>query len=227
MRLFHFCDGLIPGAIRNHEYVLTRKHDGDELYHLLNDSVQQNNLAQKMPDQVNTMVTLYEQWLTEVTSDGLQPPVIEVGHEDVPVVEFPSPDASKFHNLKFKGGSGWANDWFIDWQQGSQAIWKAKAVSDMEYQVFLELSSPAGLNQQFSLTCSHEILNFSIESPVLATEVPNHDRVMRGEVEEKEWPMVNIGALRMAEGDHELILQAETPMDSLLEIKSIKLIPTS
>lgn len=216
----------IPGAIRNHEFVLTRKNEGDELYQLIDDSVQQHNLAQERPELVNELAEQYEKWLLDVTASGLIPPPIEVGYSDVPMVALPAPDASEVIDLNFEGGSGWANDWFIGWQKGSQATWKIKAIAEMDYEVLLELSTPTTTGE-LSLTCNGEALALKLDASYQAKLVANQDRVPRGEVEEKIWPLVSIGTLNLPIGNHELTLSAKSEMDSLTAIKSIKLIPSS
>lgn len=215
----------VPGAIRNNEYVLARKQDGDELYQLLEDSTQQIDLADQKPALVKELAHKYEEWLQDVTSTGLTPPLIELGHKQVPMVELPAPDAADIHNLQFEGGSGWANDWFRGWQKGSQATWKTRVVADMTYQVYVELSTSSSKGQQLSLSCGKEVLYLQVDTPFVAKEIANQDRVIRGEVEEKAWPMVPMGTISLTSGNHDLILQAATAMDSLLEVKSIKLIP--
>lgn len=215
----------IPGAIRNDAYVLTRKPKGDELYDLLNDSIQQRDLVEEMPELAKEMSVKYEQWLTAVTASGLTPPPIEVGHHGIPIVEFPAPDASNVFNLTFKGKSGWANDWFTGWQKGSRATWEIRSVALMNYEVYLELSTPTAL-RGLSLICSNETLAVQLESPALADEVANLDRVVRGEVEEKTWPLVHVGTLPIKAGNHQLTLQADASVDSSIEVKSIKLIPS-
>lgn len=217
----------IPGAIRSNEYVLTRKPEGDELYALLSDSIQQYDLTNEKPELVKELKQHYEQWLTEVTKKSLTPPPIEIGHPGIPLVEFPAPDASEIINLKFKGGSGWANDWFTGWQDGSQASWKVKAVSNMEYMVHLELSAPEAYGQLFMLSSGEKELPVRIESPAIAKKIENRDRVKRGEVEERVWPIIKIGTLRLTPGFHTITLTANLAMDSLVEVKSIKMIPTT
>ncbi len=218
----------VPGAVRSAEYVLTRKSGGDELYQLLNDSIQQRDLAEEMPELVEELTLEYQNWLEEVTSGGLTPPPIEVGHPHVPIVEFSAPDAFGIGNLQFKGGSGWANDWLTGWQAGSQVTWKAHAVETMTYEVYVELSSVKAINQGLSIRLGEKILKLVIDEPAIAIEVANHDRVERGEVNERIWPLVHVGTLRFADGDHELTLQASNlAINTQLEVKSIKLIPTS
>ncbi len=216
----------IPGAIRNDAYVLTRKQTGDELYDLLNDSVQQHDLIAEKPVLAKEMAREYKRWLTAVTANGLVPPPTEVGHANIPMVEFPAPDASDVTHLTFNGKSGWANDWFTGWQKGSQATWNMQVVAAMSYEVYLELSTPSVING-LSVICGDQTLSLQLESPAIAKDVPNQDRVLRGEVEEKTWPLVHLGTLPFKSGDHQLTLRADLPMDSLLEVKSIKLIPTS
>lgn len=216
----------IPGAIRNDAYVLTRKSEGDELYDLLNDSIQQQNLISEKPMLAKEMAKKYEQWLASVTVSGLNPPPIEVGHDHVPMVEFPAPDASEVINLTFKGKSGWANDWFTGWEKGSQVSWSLRAVAAMKYEVYVELSTPSAI-EGLSLSCGNEKLALELDEPALARDVPNQDRVIRGEVEEKVWAMIHLGTLPIEYGDNQLTLQAKAPLDSSLEVKSIKLIPTS
>lgn len=216
----------IPGAIRSNQYLLTLKENGVALYDLLGDSTQKENLSDRMPQLTEEMVTKYNQWLKDVTKDGLAPPSIEIGHRDIPSVELPAPDAASIAHLEFSGKSGWANDWLIGWSDDARATWKLKALGENHYQVLVELSHPSTEDLKLNLRCGENQLQHALEGEWIATELPSPDRVRRGEVYERDWPLVDIGVMKISPGNHSLVLSAEGSDISHLEVKSIRLQPT-
>ena len=214
----------IPGAVRSERYLLTLKEQQLALYDLLQDSTQQEDLSKSMPKLVEELWGKYQHWLADVTDEGIEPPAIEIGHAGIPLVEFPAPDADLEH-LSFEGGSGWANDWLNGWQSDSKATWPIRAVADGHYRVFLEMGYAASLPLDLMVGCEDNSLSETIQRNYPATDIPSPDRVRRGEVYEKAWPLVEVGVLEVGHGEHTLALMASGEAVDQLEVKSVQLRP--
>jgi hypothetical protein len=90
-------------------------------------------------------------------------------------------------------------------------------VEEQSYDIILEVSNSTPVDvtvqiddQQYKLPL-HEVS----EAPV----IPNHDRLPRTEVEERSWPQIKVGSVKIAKGIHHL--KVFTLTDNDLELKSV------
>ncbi len=212
----------IPGAIRNQQYVLTLRQNRKELYDLIQDPSQQDNIIERHEELANGLEKQYMAWLVEMTEAGVEPPLIQVGHENVPVVELPAPDGKRLGNVVFKGEMGWANDWFVKFKnQKDQVYWELEVVDDATYEVFVQVAndSPVGLE----LTYNGQGQKIKLSDIHQAKMIPNQDRVPRSEVEEMQWPLVSLGEIVFGKGNGKISLAPVDLYQGNLEVKSLML----
>ncbi|WP_373521087.1 arylsulfatase [Aquiflexum sp.] len=189
----------IPGAVRNQEYLLTLKNKQKALYNLLLDPSQKNNILETEPDIANELEKLYLDWLNEMTKKGVDPPLIQVGHPNVPTVELPASDGKRSGNVLYKGEMGWANDWFINFKKPEDKVfWEIETVENARYDVFVQMAN----DSPFKMEIFGQEKSFIYETDQLhqAKLIPNRDRVPRTEVEEMEWPMLSVGEISFEKG---------------------------
>jgi len=86
-----------------------------------------------------------------------------------------------------------------------------------EYEVYLQLSSDSGSNGQVSI--GESTLRFSIAQAVEKTQIASPDRFPRTEVYEYDWPLLNLGMVRLEPGDHQILLSVDESQN--LEFKSL------
>ncbi len=210
----------IPGAIRNQRYLLTLQKNKKELYDLGNDYSQTQNIIEENPRLLAEMEREYLEWFQEVIKMGVDPPKIQVGHPSVPSVELPASDAKKEGGVSFKGKMGWANDWFVGFSSESDHVyWELVSVKMSEYEIFAQLSNTAPLEIILGLNGGE--LRTEIAETHVAELIPSPDRVPRGEVYEKNWPLVYLGKSRFEKGDMNLKLRINGNGETGFELKSI------
>lgn len=212
----------IPGAVRNQEYLLTLKHKQKELYRLIEDPNQKNNIIEMEPDKAHELEKLYLDWLVEMTKKGVEPPLIQVGHAKVSTVELPASDGKRLGNVLFKGEMGWANDWFINFKNPEDKVfWELESVQDAKYELFIQMSNTA----PFKMEISNQTNSFLFETEKIhqAILIPNRDRVPRTEVEELEWPIIYLGEMGFEKGQTSLGLSFVGPDFGDIEIKGVVL----
>ncbi|MCH6234261.1 arylsulfatase [Cognataquiflexum rubidum] len=210
----------IPGAIRNQKYLLTLQNNNKELYDLENDYSQTQNIIAENPQLVEMMEREYLAWFQNVTKNGLEPPLIQVGHAHVPRIELPAPDGKMTGGVSFKGKMGWANDWFVGFTSESDRVyWDLEAVQSCEFELYAQLSNISPLTIMIDL--NGEEWNATISEANVAEQIPSPDRVPRGEVYEKKWPLVYLGKGRFQQGKVKLTLRAKGKKNGELEIKSV------
>ncbi|MCH6201558.1 arylsulfatase [Aquiflexum sp. LQ15W] len=210
----------IPGAIRNQKYLLTLQNNKKELYDLENDYSQTQNIFAENLRLVDIMEREYLAWFQNVTKNGVEPPLIQVGHAHVPRIELPAPDGKMTGGVSFKGKMGWANDWFVGFlAEADRVSWDIETVQDSDYEIYLQLSNTSSFG--LFLEMNEEAWVIEISEVYFAEEISSPDRVLRGEVYEKHWPLVHLGKKRFEKGPLKLTLGAKGAVDSGLEIKSV------
>jgi arylsulfatase A-like enzyme len=210
----------IPGAIRNQEHLLTLKKDQKELYRLLDDPYQTDNLILKEKNLADEMENLYLGWLGKMTIKGVEPPMIQIGHSNVPRVDLPAPDGKRYGKVKYMGEMGWANDWFVGFENHEDGVfWELEVVEECEYEVFLQMSNELPLKLLLFLNEQQQEVN--LESVNLARFIPNKDRVLRGEVEEFVWPEIPLGKIKFEKGKLNLKLQIAENMQKSPSLKGV------
>ena len=213
----------IPSAVRTNQYLLTLKHSETGLYDLLTDPFQKVNLVDSMPELAASMEGDYMQWFAEVTKNGVTPEPIQLGHVEVTEVQLPASDASRKADVTFKGGFGWANDWLIGWSDTSEVGWELLGVDTATYAVFVEMACEVSSPFAVRLTFGGQVLQQEVPTSLVAPQLESPDRVERGEVYEREWPLVFAGNVKVERGRKELALKVSGFSGEGLEVKSIRL----
>jgi len=189
----------IPGAVRNQDYLLTLKSNQKELYNLIQDPYQEKNIISQEAHKADELEKLYLEWLQAMTKKGVEPPLIQIGHPNIPSVELPASDGKRLGDVKFKGEMGWANDWFINfyWPQ-DKVYWEIETVEKSSYEVFAQMANDSPLKMEVSN--QGKSLVFPIDKFHQTKLIPNQDRVPRTEVEEMDWPMISLGEVTFEKG---------------------------
>jgi arylsulfatase A-like enzyme len=210
----------IPGAVRNQQYLLTMKGKDKALFDLVEDPGQKFNLISDFQETADALESKYLDWFLEMTEDGIEPPLIQVGHAKVPHVHLPAPDGKLYGNVAYKGQMGWANDWFVGFQSDQDKVaWELLVVEETEYEIFAEMTNSKPVTLELSINT--DTWFSKISEPNLAVDLPSPDRVRRSEVYEKNWPLVPLGKKRFEKGDVLLTLSMNEDQIAALEIKSL------
>lgn len=212
----------IPGAVRNQEYLLTLKNKQKELYNLLQDPFQKNNIVAEESERANELEKLYLDWFKEMTINGVEPPLIQVGHPNVPTVELPASDGNRLGNVLVKGEMGWANDWFVNFKNlADKVFWEIETIEDSTYEVFVQMANDTPVKMKISNQGSSLI--YETTQPHETKLIPNQDRVPRTEVEEMEWPMISVGEFSFEKGQSNIEISLLGEEFGSIEVKSVVL----
>lgn len=211
-----------PASVRNNRYRLVKDNAQNILlYDMVNDPSQTTNIAKENPQIARKLQTDLENWFKDVTKNGIELPLAEVGHDESPIVHLPAPEAKLSKNLAFEGDRGWANDWIKGWKFDDKAVWKVKVVEPGTYTVSILYTSE---NKGFYGKISDGKTNIGdfIKEAYPSDFLPSPDRVKRGEVYEKSWKKQELGAFEWDAGEKELALYFEKiPKNAALNVKEI------
>ena len=210
----------IPGAIRSKQYLLTVTLTDTALYDLYQDEAQQEDLSSENPELVNEYLNKYEDWFIKTTSKGIDPELIQTGHEGIPMIDFPVQEANQILKASYKGGFGWANDYLVDWEDESLVSWNFMSTQSQKYQleVFLSCSDSQGL---LSLVIDGFPYSTHINLAIPKRLIVSPDRVVRGELYEFKWRSVLLGAIEIPSGNHRMYLKSSGLNE--VELKSVRL----
>ncbi len=199
-----------PGSVRTQEYrMVINRHQDTLLYNMVSDPGQTTDISSDYPVLTNELVEAYEQWLSDVTSKGIEPPPVPVGYKQAPLTCLPAPEAKLSGNLHFKGGAGWANDWITGFTSPNDSCnWEIDVCTPGKYRVYggFAISDqfvPVKIQISGNLSATVHEINKEYRAPLI--ESP--DRVERGEVYERIWERIEMGKLELQEGKQYLSIR--------------------
>ena len=219
-------DRMYPGSVRTNQYRLVIEHDQiPQLYDMVKDPGQQTDIAEEHPHLTDSLYQKLKLWYSDVSSQGIKAPPIPIGYSDTTENYLPAPEAELSVGLAFKGGRGWSNDWIKDWDDiGENVAWLIDVQENGEYEVILEYNCYAEPLPQFLMTTKKSQLTVEIPELHLGQEIESPDRVIRGEVYEKEWKKSSVGKLNLTKGTDLLNIELLNEMNkTAFELKSIYL----
>ncbi len=232
-----------PGAVRTQQYRLVREipspqggssaRNNDEnasnwqLYDMLVDPGESNNIAADHPDVVSVLSVAYENWMDDIRSVPLERFPIPIGHAEENPVRLNAPQAFSNGSLTYACGPGWAHDWLTNWTDADSRLWFELDVA-REGTYLLELKyacQPDDAGTRIRVSVGEESIDCVL--PVAeATQIPLPHRDERGITRyiNREWGVLPLGTLTLPAGPATLTIERlDAERGSSLEIKSIDL----
>ncbi|WP_018626509.1 arylsulfatase [Niabella aurantiaca] len=199
------------GSVRNNTYALIYKKNGTELYDLVKDPSQKEEISRQFPQITETLKKDYLAWFRDCSKNfNMQRPVPLYGDR----VELPAYEAVFSGGPKYKEGHGWAHDWLTNWGTGMDTIsWKVIANTEKSFSVLIDYAvsgSPNGTEIALQIDDS-AILTHSLCTICNPPFIASPDRVKRKEVYERQWCQLQWGAIKIAPGPHKVSLITRKP----------------
>lgn len=214
-----------PSSVRTDQYRLVKDKDQNiGLYNLISDPGQKDEISSQFPEETKTLERKLENWYKDVNLNGTAPPLIEIGHSESLKVDLPAPESKLEGSITFKGRMGWANDWIINWSSSDDtAIWKVEVVASGKYKI-RALYAVQKAGPSLIINCGDQTLSKEIAQSHNPSFLPSPDRIPRGEVYQKEWANLDIGALELKKGSQSISLSTKNiNRKNGLEIKGLEL----
>lgn len=215
-----------PGAVRTQQYRLVITDKGVELYDLLADPRQQQEIAHARPEVVTRLRTAYEAWWQEVMKDGVARLPIPVGYAQAPEVELPAPEIAAQAGVAFKGKNGWAHDWLSEWDSTDDRMsWDLDVTGAGRYDVMLLYTcAPADVGSRVRVTVGEQSVEGVIKQAHDPPPLPSPDREPRPEVYEKVWAELPLGPIKLPTGRARLTVNATSVAGrTVAELKAVRL----
>ncbi|MFC2136746.1 arylsulfatase, partial [Bacteroidota bacterium] len=200
-----------PGAVRTPKYRLVNKETGYELYNMVNDPGQLNDISSVENKITDSLINLYKKWFEIQKSGVLKNYLIPVGYDEIKNVRLLAPDAKFTGNITYYEGHGWAHDWLTNWTSMDDTIWwDIDVVKPGNYEFSIEYTCPlTDIGSEILLISNNEEVNSILNIPYCPDFIPSPDRVKRQETYEKYWRIHCLGTIWLKEGQQKIIIKAK------------------
>ncbi|WP_261342631.1 arylsulfatase [Crateriforma conspicua] len=161
---------MTPGGVRTEQYRLVHrgpKGDGYELYDMLADPGQAQDIADDQPEVTTRLMTAYEAWYREVTTRGTDPPPLPVGYEPADETALQAEDARLSDGLQFYRKQGWAHDSILNWTSSDDtATWQIDVLQEGTYEIELMIGcGPQDLGATVTVNVANQSVTAKLTTP--------------------------------------------------------------
>ncbi len=212
-----------PAAVRTNQYRLIVKENTTELYDMLKDPEQKNDIAETEPTITRGLMADYQRWFAEVKKE-IKPELSIPLSKKLKFIELPTYEASFSGNIKYKEGHGWVHDWLVNWKNEKDSIWwEVESTEKQMFTVKMAYTCPAQqTGSEISLMVNNQQIKAKITNAFDPPMMHSPDRVVRKEVYEKDWKTVVVGKIMVPKGKSKLVLTAsKIAYSEVAEVKSI------
>jgi arylsulfatase A-like enzyme len=218
---------LFPGGLRTDNYRLMNTGKRYQLFDMVKDPGQQKDIAKERPDVLDDLITRYETWYSDVTSQGTEWPPVPVGYMDFNDVNIIAPDALIYGNIGYSGRWGWATCWALNWTSTADSmVWEIDVYEEGNYEFVLHYwCEPENTGSTFSLKSDNGVLRKSLtepnDSPFI--ELPNLAKPEEPRI--RKWSQFNMGKMQLSKGEQRIVLKADyIPGRHAGEFRSLEII---
>ena len=228
------------GAIRTDRWRAVKYNNRWELYDMAADPSQLNDLTDREPTALATLVGEYDQWFSDVTKNGFNPIATEIGHDQSKRVTLPGHEAKLLPGgssagprsraptgISYVGRAGWANDWVTNWTDpNAYPAWSIDVVAAGRFEFQLECSiSKSAIGSKVQVRIGDRTIETRIDKLLDARPIHSPDRVKRNEVYEKEWPKLLVGKTDLEAGKYELSVHPiDMNGDRFMDLKAVNIV---
>lgn len=199
---------MYSGAVRTQRYNLI---NGAELYDVLADPGEKQDVAAEHPDVVAKLKQAYESWF-KVAADqcGFRRPVIPAGFFEENPVTLPAPQAYLKGGVKYVHGTGFAHEWVTNWKSTGDVIhWELEIVRPGRYEIAARYLCPEGeTGSKVRVTVGGRALEAKVEAATSMEPAAHRDLIPRPEVPQMAWGRLVFGVVALGAGRTQLKLQA-------------------
>ena len=170
-------------AARTPRWRLTVYGDKAQLYDMIADPSQRQEVSAQHPQVTARLRAAIEHWYTEVTADARPRIPIPVGYEVEPVVKLGAPEAHLSGTISVKGKVAWDINWIHTWTSTDDYVWwDLDVLHRGMHKVSVVYANP---HQDIPVTACIEAGDESIEAKLTArlpsglSSTPNRNRVVK------------------------------------------------
>jgi arylsulfatase A len=217
----------LPAAVRTPRWRLVNEGTGWQLYDMIADPGQADDVAAENPDVVDRLKSAYTAWFADVTRAGIERPAIPVGYRARPAVELPAPEAYFGGDIVWYNQHGFAHDWLTGWTNLEDTIsWDVQVARSGRYQVTLMYTCPpAAVGTTLRVEALGSTVEGTIQKAYNPEPAPRPTRHPKKRFTQT-FARLDLGEIGLDAGRQRLTLRAlSKPADSICDVKSLWLRP--
>ena len=230
-----------PGAVRNQKYRMVRKTPGPqagsaaknndanalpwELYDMENDPGEKNDIAGNNPDLVKSLSSQYENWVNDISSEGLDRFALPVGYDENDPVLLHASQAYFSAPVRYESGRGFANDWLTGWSGIEGKIWfEIDVVKAGKYSLEIAYVCPPEDAGSVVKVSADGVSVETIVDPAPIVPVPLAHRDGNSSYKNRKWATLNAGIVELPAGKQNLLLEAKSmKREMIMDFKHLSL----
>lgn len=214
-----------PGALRTTRYRFIRGESSDQLYDMINDPGQTQDIASKHREIVDSFHKHFDNWFADVTQIPIKPEITQIGSRGEKSIELFAPDANLSGKLAYYGGNGYVHDWFVGWKQpGDVATWNINVIKKGKYTVTVTYNAPEEMvGSPLNVIAAGHTLAAVVKRGFNGAFVNSPNRVADAGVPERKWGKLVMGSVMLEPGYHTLKIMrpGEDVKRTAIEIQSV------
>jgi hypothetical protein len=218
-----------PGAVRSQRYRAVREA-GDtaawQLYDMLEDPEQKNDLAAAQPDRLRPLVEAYDTWWRDVTAPGFAFAPIPIGHAEHDPVRLFAQQATLAGGPRTFIPQGFHHTWVTGWTAPDQRIsWPVRVAKAGRFEVTIVYGcEPENAGATVRVASSKG----AIEKVVPSAPAPRVPLPHRGPPSnifiDRAWSRLPVGTLTLAAGDETITLSSLRAAGAeVMDLKEVEL----
>jgi arylsulfatase A len=199
-----------PGTVRTERFNLV---NGENLYEIPVDPGETRDVAAEHPQETRRLRDAYERWFQSVLPPGgLRRHPIPVGHAEENPAFLPAPEGYPHGGVKYKGGSGFAHDWFVNWTSLEDSMhWDVEVARAGRYEVSLRYLCPDGsTGSTVEVRAGERSASAAVKEATSMEPIPLRHLTGGGGPGEMHWKTLRVGTLELARGEVKLEVRARS-----------------
>lgn len=221
---------LTPGSVRTQQYRLVNRGEGYELYDMLADPSQKQDIAVQRPEVTKRLASAYGAWYRDVTSRGVDPPLLPVGFTAADVTALQAEDSKLQGRLEFRRKQGWAHDSILNWRSSDDSVtWNLDVLQSDRYEITLMYGClPAGVGTKIQICSGDQQAEATIQDAhdPMPVEKDAKDRTWvwtSGPVPGMTWIPLKFPPVTLEKGSAQLVVRSIIlPEQAGLELKEAR-----
>ena len=218
-----------PGAVRSQRYRAVR--EGGEpaawqLYDMLVDPEQKNDLASTFPERLQPLTEAYETWWRDVTAPGFAFAPIPIGHREHDPVRLFAQQATLTGGVRTFIPQGFHHTWVTGWTGPDQRIsFPVRVARPGRFEVTLVYGCDPKNAGATVRVANREAALEAVVPPAPAPRLPLPHRGPPSNIFiDRSWSRMTVGTLTLAAGDDTLTLTSLRPAGAeVMDLKEVEL----
>jgi arylsulfatase A len=194
-------DARFPGTVRTQRFNLV---NGENLYEIPSDPGETKDVAAQYPEEKRRLQAAYERWFRSVLpAGGLRRQPIPVGWDEENPAFLPAPEGNPHGKVAYKGGAGYAHDWFVNWKSADDWVhWDVDAEKAGRYEVTLRYLCPEGsTGSVVEVRAGARSVEAALKEATSMEPLPNRNVTGGGSAPGgMRWKKLKVGTLEMMKG---------------------------